>query len=365
LPGSNAVVGRLGGDEFAVLMCAPPAECETCAQALVAASFDPFPIASHSIYVGVSIGAAALAPGSGAHEMMRRADIALYTSKRSGKSCYRTYSSDMDVELFHKRLIEAELRTALKQPHGLVVYYQPQISTATRQVTGYEALVRWQHPRLGFISPADFVPIAEECGLINSLDMWVLEEACRTALSWAADTFVAVNISSTAFRQPGLAARALFAAKECGIAPSRVQLEITETALLKLDTIASAEIVALRTAGFTVALDDFGTGYSSLSHLQRLAVDKIKIDKSFVQEIYMPEAVAIISAVVTLGRSMGVEITAEGVETEDQAAFLSAAGCTTLQGYLYGKPMPAGMLREAERSLAPPQRPRLARQGVS
>jgi EAL domain-containing protein (putative c-di-GMP-specific phosphodiesterase class I) len=211
-------------------------------------------------------------------------------------------------------------------------------------------LVRWQHPRMGFVSPGMFVPIAEECGLIDRLDMWVLKQACAAAIRWNSGQFVAVNISSLAFQAPGLANRALAVIRESGLAMSRVQIEITETALLKSENIAATEVKALRSAGVTVALDDFGTGYSSLSHLQTLDVDKIKIDKSFVEQSYTPEAVAIISAVITLGRSMGVEITAEGVETEAQAQFLRAAGCTVLQGYLFGRPMSEIQLDMRERN---------------
>ncbi len=339
--GDDGVVGRLGGDEFAAIIWLKADACRDLCHRIIEATCEPFDVLDTQVFIGVSIGVTDLDWTTTAHDMLRRADIALYAAKKSGKNCFRLFTADMDEELLQKKKIENELRHALQCRQGLTVHYQPQICSKTHIIRGYEALVRWNHPRLGFIPPIMFIPIAEECGLIDCLDMWVLEEACTSALNWRHDQFVAVNVSSAAFRAPGLAIRALNVIERCGIAPQRVQLEITETALLKSENLASAEIEALRHRGVSIALDDFGTGYSSLSHLQKLDVDKIKIDKSFVDESYTPEAIAIISAVVTLGRSMGVEITAEGVETEDQAKFLRAAGCTGLQGYLFGRPLPA------------------------
>jgi EAL domain-containing protein (putative c-di-GMP-specific phosphodiesterase class I) len=266
------------------------------------------------------------------------------------------FTPSMDDSVKMRGTIEEELRAALASGQGLVVYYQPQIACLSGAMVGLEALVRWQHPTRGLISPQQFIGVAEETGLICRLGEWVLQEACALSCRWP-QLFVAVNFSPTQFRSPGFAERVLEIVRESGADPRRIELEVTESVLLDDGNLVRDALERLRRAGFRIALDDFGTGYSSLSYLRRFEVDKIKIDRSFVQPLWQSvDAAAIVTAVLTLGHAMGLTVTAEGVETAEQHHFLEAAGCDMMQGYLFSPAVPEA--RIAEMLAAAPTRKR-------
>lgn len=338
----HGTIARLGGDEFAIVIPDVPSAqaVEELCEEILAILRRPFEIAGTHAYVGASIGVA-LAPDAAMDrsELMRKADIALYQAKADGRDCHRMFASQMDDTLKTRSTIEADLREALSSGGQLELYYQPQVRSSRGPVIGLEALVRWNHPERGLISPDAFVPVAEETGLIVPLGEWVLREACRASKRWN-DIFLGVNLSPVQFRTPGFAERIIAIAREEGADPHRLELEITESVLVQNDEMVTQALATLRAEGFRIALDDFGTGYSSLSYLRRFEVDKIKIDRSFVQNLGTVDAGAIITAVVTLGRAMGLEVTAEGVETNDQSAFLSAAGCNVLQGHFFSRALP-------------------------
>ena len=297
-------------------------------------------------YVGVSIGVV-FAPQDGTErsELMRKADIALYRAKAEGRDQYRIFAPEMDESVRFRMLIEDDLRVALETGDQLCVYYQPQVALADGPVIGVEALVRWRHPTRGLISPENFIPVAEETGLIGPLGEWVLREACATARRWP-HLFIGVNLSPIQFRTAGFAERAIGIVRSAEVDPAQIEFEVTETVLLQDDELVTGALGRLREAGFRIALDDFGTGYSSLSHLRRFEVDKIKIDRSFVQNLGKANSTAIVTAVVNLGHAMGLQVTAEGVETAEQSRFLSAAGCNVMQGYLFSRALPEEELAE-------------------
>jgi EAL domain-containing protein (putative c-di-GMP-specific phosphodiesterase class I) len=274
-------------------------------------------------------------------DLMRKSDIALYRAKASGRDRYCLFTPAMDDSVKLRNTIEEELRAALVTGEGLRVHYQPQVTGPEGRIVGLEALVRWQHPTLGMLAPDKFIAVAESTGLIGQLGDWVLRQACSGSKRWP-DLFIAVNLSPTQFRAADFADRIIQTVRECGADPHRIELEVTESVLLDdSDTIIQA-LAKLRAAGFRIALDDFGTGYSSLSYLRRFEVDKIKIDRSFVQHLgHAVDSAAIISAVLTLGHAMGLTVTAEGVETAEQHEFLEAAGCNAMQGFLFSRPLPA------------------------
>jgi EAL domain-containing protein (putative c-di-GMP-specific phosphodiesterase class I) len=269
---------------------------------------------------------------------MRKADIALYHAKRGGKDCFRIFTPAMDLGV--------QFRADLERGGEIEVHYQPEVGSDGRTIVGLEALLRWIHPERGFVPPEQFIPIAEETGLIAALGDLVLKEACRMAGRWP-DLFIAVNLSAVQFRSPDLAETIIEAARCGGCRPRQIELEITESVLLEEDEVARDILDRLRAAGFRIALDDFGTGYSSLSYLRQFRVDKIKIDRSFTQNLGSdPEATAIVTSMVTLGHAMGLTVTAEGVESRAQMKLLSAAGCNELQGYLFSVPMPEAAISE-------------------
>ncbi len=338
------MVARLGGDEFAILR--PNAydyrQVEILCQQILAAVRAPFDLLGNSAFVGVSIGVA-VAPDAGNErvDLLRKADIALYGAKAEGRDRFCLFSAAMDDSVKLRSTIEEELRIALASGDELRLYYQPQISTATGAIVGMEALVRWQHPTRGLVAPDQFIGIAEETGLITRLGEWVLREACAASRRWP-DLFIAVNISPAQFRVAGFAERVTQIVRECGADPRCIELEVTEGLLVGDIEAVSASIDRLHQSGFKIALDDFGTGYSSLSYLHRFQVDKIKIDRSFVQNLGNEvNSFAIISAMLALGHAMGLSVTAEGVETTEQRDFLEAAGCDAMQGYLFARPSPA------------------------
>jgi len=336
------LVARLGGDEFALIVGVETArDAQRLADRVIEAVGAPVDLDGHPAFVGVSIG---IACGSGhagdADQLYMHADIALYGAKAAGRNTFRFYEPGMDTVLATRTLLESDMRQAV-QRGGFVLHYQPSVDLATGTTKGFEALMRWQHPLRGAISPSEFIPVAEETGLIVALGTWALREACREAASWPGETRVAVNISAVQFAQPGLEQGVLAALSASGLAPHRLELEITESVLMGDAEGVSACLHRLRAVGVRVALDDFGTGYSSLSYLRQFPFDKIKIDRSFIAGIGDPDTAAIVRAIVGLGRRLGSAITAEGVETEAQLAAVRAEGCTEVQGFLFSRPLPA------------------------
>lgn len=340
---ASDTVGRLGGDEFIIVL--PDAGTLDAVQALakriISRLSEPYLLAENELWVGVSIGLT-LAPADGLdrQELMRKADIALYEAKNNGRGQYRQFEQAMDESLRSRQQMAADLRQALVNFAGLAVWYQPLMEISGQRVVGLEALLRWQHPVRGSVSPADFIAIAEETGLIIPLGEWVLREACRTAIALP-QVIVAVNVSPVQFRTAGVVDRIIEIVQQEGADPQRMELEITEGVLIEDEHAARDSIVALRAAGFRIALDDFGTGYSSLNYLSSFPVDKIKIDRSFTQSLGVAQnSAAIVESVVRLGHAMGLTVTAEGVETECQKNALADAGCNQLQGYLFSQAVP-------------------------
>ncbi|KJC42610.1 PAS-domain containing protein [Bradyrhizobium sp. LTSP857] len=340
--GEHDTVARLGGDEFAVLQRGPqPQSAEKLARRLVEIIGRPPPLESQSIHIGVSIGIA-IAPDHGldADELMKCADLALYQAKAKGRGAYQLFEPEMEEQARSRHALEHDLRSALGANEFHLVF-QPQVRLDATELTGFEALLRWKHPSRGLVSPAEFIPIAEETGLIVPIGEWVLRTACATAASWPNLT-IAVNLSPVQFRSRGLVAMVTSALAEAGLPPQRLELEVTETALLD-DSEATIEILhQLRALGVRVSLDDFGVGYSSLSYLRKFPFDRIKIDRSFVGTLgESPESIAIVRTIASLGAVLGVETTAEGVETIEQLDFVRECGCTAVQGYYFGRPCPA------------------------
>jgi diguanylate cyclase (GGDEF)-like protein len=336
-------VARLGGDEFAVVQAGISGQDDVDALCgrILASVRKPFDVLGHQVFVGASIGIA-LAPECGVDrvELMRKADIALYRAKDEGRNCSRVFNAAMDETVRVRSTIEDELRAALATGEGLNVEYQPQVAVSGRSIVGLETLVRWRHPTRGPILPEQFIPVAEQTGLIAPLGEWVLRQACSASRQWP-DLFVSVNLSPVQFRADGFAERVIQIVRECGADPGRIELEVTEGVLLDERGETANGLKTLRAAGFRIALDDFGTGYSSLGYLHRFAVDKIKIDRSFVKNVGQDaNAAAIIKSIVALGQALDLTVTAEGVETENQKSFLCTAGCTEMQGFLFSKAVP-------------------------
>ena len=338
------LVARLGGDEFAIVQTdvKSAAATEILCLRIVEEIGRPFDVLGNQVHVGISVGVA-LAPADGLDrvELSRKADIALYHSKTHGRGRYTAFSEDMDSTIQTRQSIVKALREALAAGDQLAVHYQPVYAARTRRMSGIEALVRWNHPEKGLLSPAMFIPIAEESGLIEPLGAWVLREACTAARNWAVDK-LSVNISAVQLRNPAFGVGVLAICDETGLDPARLELEITETCFIENAAAIQPNIATLRSAGVQIALDDFGTGYSSLSHLREFDVDRVKIDRSFVSSIDRPDGgSAIIQAIVHLAQATGLQVTAEGVETSEQSLFLSGIGCDELQGFLLSRPLPA------------------------
>jgi diguanylate cyclase (GGDEF)-like protein len=343
----QGAVARLGGDEFAILLQGQDLAggVEAKLDRILEVLHKPYEILGNQAYIGVSIGVAP-APecGTDRTDLMRKADIALYRAKDEGRDCYRFFTDTMDETVQLRAELEEDLREALASGTGLSVHYQPLVDSGGRKVTGLEALLRWEHPKRGWVAPPLFVPVAEETGLISELGEWVLREACKVAREWPALT-ISVNLSPVQFCDEGLAERICEIVRKAGVSPHQIEFEVTEGVVLDQNETVRGALSRLRKEGFRIALDDFGTGYSSLSYLRDFEVDRIKIDKSFIQSLGQTlDAAAIVTAVVTLGHAMGLQVTAEGVETSDQEAFLRAAGCNVLQGFLFSKAVPANEL---------------------
>ena len=338
------IVARLGGDEFAVVQSIDrPSEAAGLADRLIEMFDTPFEVAGHQIVIGTSIGIA-FAPQDGVDgdELLKKADLALYRAKVDGRGICRLFHAEMDAEMQARRLLELDLRKALRA-RQFELFYQPVVDLHAGAVAGFEALLRWRHPERGLVSPASFIPLAEEIGLIVQIGEWVLREACATAASWPGDIRVAVNLSAAQFKSPDLVATVSEALRDAGLPPDRLELEITETVMLQDTDATMATLHQLRALRAGIAMDDFGTGYSSLSYLRRFPFDRIKIDQSFVRELSSKrDCGAIVRAVAALSRELGMATTAEGVETREQLALLTSAGCTEVQGYLFSPAVPSG-----------------------
>ena len=338
-------IARLGGDEFVILQTevAQPEGARALASRLIDAFEVTFGPGSGNPSVGVSIGIALSSDeDKDADTILGHGDTALYRAKNEGRGTWRFFEAGMDQALRERRLLEQELRTAISDEQ-FYLDYQPQVAAESEEIIGFEALLRWQHPSRGVIQPEDFIPIAEESGLIAQLGLWVLREAATEAASWQQPLRIAVNVSPMQFYQADLAQKVEALLAETGLPPNRLELEITETALLRDRDVVLKVLHHLKAIGVHIAMDDFGTGYSSLSNLQCFPFDKIKIDKSFIATLDSdPAAMSIIRAVIGLGRGFSLPIVAEGVETERQRELLRQEMCTELQGFLFGHPQPIG-----------------------
>jgi diguanylate cyclase (GGDEF)-like protein/PAS domain S-box-containing protein len=345
-------LARLNSDEFAVVQSglARPEDAVLLARRLLEAIGEPYLLGGHSVVVGASIGIA-MAPGDGdeSEKLLKHADMALSRAKNDSRGTFSFFEAGMDARAQARRKIEADLREAIEND-VLRPHYQPVIDLSAGRITGFEALVRWPHPERGMISPAEFIPVAEETGLINGLGGLMLRRACMDAALWPEDVRVAVNLSPAQFRTGNLLSIVIDALKQSGLPARRLELEITETLLLEKSGHVLATLHALRALGVRISMDDFGTGYSSLSYLRSFPFDKIKIDQSFVRDLAANrDAQAIVRSIISLGIGLGVTITAEGVETEAELGCLRAEGCHEGQGFLFSRPRPnseiAGLLK--------------------
>jgi diguanylate cyclase (GGDEF)-like protein/PAS domain S-box-containing protein len=340
----NNLVARLGGDEFAIILApdVSPNEASDFAARLIKILSAAYDIDGIEVVIGASIGIA-LSPGDGdtSEELMRNADMALYQAKSDGGSVHHFFEREMDRQAQKRRDMELDLRRAFANGE-FEVYYQPLVDLAADRISGFESLLRWRHPEKGMISPADFIPVAEDIGLIVALGEWVLREACSEAVKWPADVKVAVNLSPVQFRSRNLVQVVISALAHSGLPATRLELEITESLFLAETEANLAILHQLRELGVSISMDDFGTGYSSLSYLRSFPFDKIKIDRSFVKDLAQrSDCVAIVRAISGLGRSLNITTTAEGVETIDQLDWLRAEGCNEVQGFLFSAAKPA------------------------
>ncbi|WKA26584.1 putative bifunctional diguanylate cyclase/phosphodiesterase [Bradyrhizobium roseum] len=343
------VVARLGGDEFAIVLVSEvsPNDVSDFADRLIGVLSARYDLDGLEVVVGASIGIS-LSPGDGAtsEELMRNADMALYRAKADGGGVHRFFERDMDRQAQKRRDMERDLRRAFAGGE-FELHYQPLVDLAANRISGFESLLRWRHPEKGMVSPMDFIPVAEDIGLIVALGEWVLREACSEAVSWPEDIKVAVNLSPVQFRSRNLVQAVISALAHSGLSPRRLELEITESVFLAETEANLAILHQLRELGVSISMDDFGTGYSSLSYLRSFPFDKIKIDRSFVKDLVeRSDCVAIVRAISGLGRSLNITTTAEGVETEDQLDWLRAEGCNEVQGFLFSAAKPASEIAE-------------------
>ncbi|MCA1412469.1 EAL domain-containing protein [Bradyrhizobium sp. NBAIM20] len=341
-------VARLGGDEFAIVdyVTNPAADAASLAEAIHGALSEPFDLGDHQVIVGTSIGIA-LAPRDGADSdtILRSADLALYSAKSGGRGAFRFFEPELDRLLHARRNLERDLRKALARSE-FELHYQPFVNLKSGETCGFEALLRWHHPERGLVSPGEFIPVAEETGLILPLGEWVLRTACAEAAKWRSDLKIAINLSPAQFRSKELVSTIVSALAASGIAADRLELEVTETVIMHDSGTVFAALSQLRELGVRIALDDFGTGYSSLSFLQKFPFDKIKIDRSFVSELSSPmeEPHRIARAVVQFATSLGKTSTAEGVETAEQLDILRQEGCVEAQGFHLSPPIRASTI---------------------
>ncbi|WP_024514224.1 EAL domain-containing protein [Bradyrhizobium sp. Tv2a-2] len=346
--GAHDLVARLGGDEFAIIKAGTRERDALTALAdeIMLKLQAPVACKGQELPIDASIGIA-IAPDHGAsiEDLLKNADLAMYAAKSDGRRTYRFFTPELDARLRTRRQMELDLREALARGH-FDIHYQPLVDLVTDTVTGCEALLRWRHPERGMISPAEFIPVAEETGLINEIGEWVLRRACAEAASWPAHVTLAVNVSPVQFKSKTLALRVATALESSGLAPNRLEIEVTEAVLIRDDDEALTILHQLRDLGVRIALDDFGTGYSSLSYLRRFPFDKIKIDRSFVKDISDADGSStIVQAVVTMASACQMSTTAEGVETEAQREILRQLGCSQMQGFLFSPAVPAAKLQ--------------------
>lgn len=368
---------RMGADEFLIIQPGLDGHegAMSLAKRLIASTIDPVQVAEHQIPMSISIGIVISSPDCrDCEKLLQRANVALHRAKISGGSVYRFYEADMDMQLQMRQRMEQDLRKAI-DVGALALHYQPLFNVTDQRLLGFEALLRWQHAEHGYVSPAEFIPLAEETGLIMGIGEWVLEKACQDALCWAGERKIAVNLSPIQFRDPELPARIAAIIERTGLPPERLELEITEGVLIEDADTALAMLVELKALGVRISMDDFGTGYSSLSYLKRFPFDKIKIDRSFVSQLEIgSEDAAIVRAILAMGHSLGMIATAEGVESAEQFDYLQVEGCDEAQGFLLGRPMPFeyalalcnvpdGQLESVVRPLAAAHLPRLAAGG--
>jgi len=340
-------VARLGGDEFVVVQSlrGESNEVERLARELVDAVFEPLSIDGQQIVPSTSIGIA-IGPTDGAEcgTLLKNADLALYRAKEGGRGTYAFFEETLNERAQERRKLENDLRIAIEQGQ-LELYYQPLFDLEKHRIGSFEALMRWNHPTRGQIPPNDFIPVAEDTGLIVPIGEWALQEACRQATSWPDHVRIAVNVSPVQLQRPGLAEVIMQALAKSRLRPDRLEVEITESVFLAGTEATMKLLHSLRSIGVRIALDDFGTGYSSLSYLQSFPFDKLKIDRSFIQNLLVrPGAVAVVRAITDLAGALGMETTAEGVEEDSQLAELRNQGCSSVQGFLFAKPMPAGQV---------------------
>ena len=346
--GKGFTVARLGGDEFAVLVdnCPQVAHAANAAQQVLEVMKGAFDVDKHQLFISASIGISVFPKDAlNAEQLLRNADSALFKAKSIGREGYALYTEELTAHAQYRIEVAGDLRRALEQQE-LRVYYQPVHDLHTSRLIGVEALVRWEHPLRGLLSPGEFIPIAERTGLIAEIDAWVLEQACWQMVQWQAAglklSFVAVNISSRLFARPELYTLVSTVLADTGLDPALLELEVTESAVMDNSQVALEQMHRLRALGLRLAIDDFGTGFSSLLRLKRLPVQKLKIDQGFVAGLPGDnDDVAIVRAVIALGQSMGLQVHAEGIEQVEQARFLLDLNCNLGQGYWFGRPMPA------------------------
>ncbi|MGR7996069.1 putative bifunctional diguanylate cyclase/phosphodiesterase [Xanthobacter sp. ZOL 2024] len=345
---AQSMVARLGGDEFAVVcrQCADETEAKRAAQRLIEALREPFDLTEHKILTGCSVGIA-LAPrdGSDVATLFKCADLALYQAKGEGRGNAQHFHPDLSISAQARRQLEIDLDTAWRE-HEFSVVYQPIFAATTGRLAGFEALLRWHHLTRGDVPPEQFIPVIEESGLILQIGKWILEEACQAATAWPEDVFISVNVSPAQFRGGRAEQDVEAALAHSGLAPQRLELEITESLLLQADAPLRRILDRFRARGLSLALDDFGTGYSSLRYLRDLNVSRLKIDQGFIAHVVEDRhTFAVVRAIISLGLALDLEITAEGIETQAQAQLLREEGCTHLQGFLLGPPMSADSAR--------------------
>ena len=360
---ANGTVARLGGDEFVVSATdiTRGEDAARVAGRILDALSDPFELNKHEVFVTCSIGIS-LYPDDGrdSDTLLKSADSALYHAKDAGRNSFQFYNKSMNAAAFQRLFLENSLRKALKRDEFLL-HFQPQVDVASGAIIGAEALIRWRQPDLGLVSPADFIPVAEETGLILAIGEWVLRQACAQSKAWREQGFdslrCAVNVSGRHFWQSQLLQVLDEAVRSTGVDPRRLELEITESVLMRSGTEAVDILKQLKARGLRVSVDDFGTGYSSLSYLTRFPIDVLKIDQSFVRDITTdPNDAAVTTAIIAMARSLGIDVIAEGVENAEQLAFLRQQGCRLMQGYLFGRPCPADEFGELLKKRVPSPR---------
>jgi diguanylate cyclase (GGDEF)-like protein len=348
-------IARLGGDEFAILQISAtqPGSSIALAERIIEIVSQPWNIDGHDVTVGASVGIAFAHPDDMSTEnLLKSADLAMYSAKSDGRGTYRMFDPEMDAIVQARRILECDMRAAFVR-NDFTLFYQPLVNLQTKKVTAFEALMRWQHPDRGLVSPGEFIPVAEEMGLIVQLGEWALRRACAEAMEWPGEIRVSVNLSPLQFSKGNLVSNVMSALASSGLPASRLELEITESVLLEKSERNIAILNQLRSLGVRISMDDFGTGYSSIGYLRSFPFDKIKIDQSFVRDLLVDErSLAIVRAIAGLGVSFGMTTTAEGVETEAQMRCLNLEGCIEVQGYLYSKPVPADEIGGLLKSLA-------------